>query len=232
MNHRLLRSLFAVSLFTLVGLMAMLTQAHAVFAGDNYYRLTHADSVVCELNTVNHVLKVTPVNGLVEYISTDGFTIQQYDFLNGAFHSSGSEDFPAGVSGSAANGYFTYSNILNYPVDMITQLVAFVNGQPVYISQFHLHCDADGAGTIVVQNSPIGGIPALCINNVPASAVQGVLLETAPAYYAPSTDATTNITLPVGSHWWIMTTQDGFTELMIACQANPVWVDSTVIGTN
>lgn len=232
MNHRLVRSLFAVSLFALVGLMAMLTQAHAVFAGDNYYRLTHADSVICELNTVNHTLKVTFVNGLIEYVSTDGFTIQEFDFLNGSSHNSGSEDFPAGDSGSAANGTFIYPNILSYPVDMITQLVAFVNGQPVYISQFHFHCDADGAGTINVQNSPIGEVPSFCINNVPSNAAQGVLLETAPAYYAPNADATTNITLSVGSHWWIMTTQDGFTELLIACQANPVWVESAVVSTN
>lgn len=232
MINRFRRAPLAVFSVVMAALIVIMAQVGAVFAGDNYYRLTSADSVVCELNTATHVLKVTMVNGLVEWISTDGFTVHQYDFINGVGHDSGSEDFPAGVSGSSASVYVTYGNVLSYPVDIITQLVIFVNGQPTYISQFALHCNADGAGTIVVQNSAIGGVPPICVNNVPTGAAQGVLLETAPAYYAPSSDAMTTFSLPVGSHWWMLGTQNGFTELLIACQANPVWVPSEVVGTN
>lgn len=228
-----LRRLSAV-MFSLAALVVLVAQVEAVFAGDNYARLTHADSVVCDLNTGGNILNVDIVNGLLEVIATDAITVQSRIFVNGSLKHEDSSDIPAGTSNSIVPVSFVQvDNVFSYPVDVLYELITYVNGQPVYVSQSDVHCDADGAGTITIFNSVyMPTTITACINNVPADAVQGVLLETALAYYAPNADAVTNITLPIGSHWWVVATQDGFTQLFIACQANLVWVDSALVGTN
>ncbi|GEM_PF-6023898 len=71
-----------------------------------------------------------------------------------------------------------------------------------------------------------------CPNGVPAGSVQGRVIYTTPAYWAPSLDATTDVVLAVGTAWWIVDAEAGFYQLEIACEAERVWVPAEALGAN
>jgi hypothetical protein len=58
------------------------------------------------------------------------------------------------------------------------------------------------------------------------------MLETVQAVYEPRSDATTNVTVPEGTAWWIVGAQNGYYELFISCPANYVWVPASSMGPN
>ena len=71
-----------------------------------------------------------------------------------------------------------------------------------------------------------------CLSSISSGAVQGRMLETVQAVYEPRSDATTNVTIPGGTSWWIAGAANGYYKLFISCPGNFVWVPASTMGPN
>jgi hypothetical protein len=63
-----------------------------------------------------------------------------------------------------------------------------------------------------------------CLSSISSGSVQGRMLETVQAVYEPRSDATTNVTVPAGTAWWVVGAENGYYKLFISCPGNYVWV--------
>jgi len=62
--------------------------------------------------------------------------------------------------------------------------------------------------------------------------VQGRIVQTTLAYWAPDINTLTTVLLPGGSSWWVTDAQNGFYQLWITCEANLVWVPAALVEPN
>jgi hypothetical protein len=132
----------------------------------------------------------------------------------------------------------------SYPITAEWKFRTIVGGSVVYESSLSATCPSAGSWPVTVQNREITSSTGStsdtgtssqaneCLSSVPASSVQGRILQTTPAYFAPDAGSATNIIIPAGTAWWILDTRSGFYKLFIACAANPVWVPANVVGPN
>lgn len=86
-----------------------------------------------------------------------------------------------------------------------------------------------GPGNIALT-AALAAAPGNCPFPLPAGLTQGVITETTSAFWAADSTATTNVVLPVGSHWWILGTSGGYVNLWISCQGTPVWVPADTVS--
>jgi hypothetical protein len=118
-----------------------------------------------------------------------------------------------------------------YPIAWEYKLQTIIGGVVVYESSQFVNCAADGSGPVVVVNRDVTGVGD-CVASIPAGAVQGRMIETAQAYFAPDESSGTNFNIPVGTSWWILEARSGFYKLFITCGGSPVWVRSSAVGPN
>ncbi|MBL8130352.1 MAG: hypothetical protein JNL42_00735 [Anaerolineae bacterium] len=180
-------------------------------------------SVQVSLNNQNVEFSNLPVDAqfTINYIrngviQTDGpYTVEQTSGTKnyGAF----ADSFPA------------------YPLTFEFRLDTLIDGLVVYESSISVSCAADA----VVPVIPVNGVPVPdapvaqdCTAGIPGGSVQGRLLETVSALYAPVGGAATTITLAAGTSWWIIDAEGGYYKLWIACQAAPLWVPAGAMGPN
>jgi hypothetical protein len=106
--------------------------------------------------------------------------------------------------------------------------------ETIFVYFYNSDYDHTYSLTIVpVPNSLVSPcLESQCAYPLPVDAVQGRLEGATQAYYAPSTDAKTEIVLPVGSSWWVAGSENGFYKLFVACQANYLWVPASALGAN
>lgn len=132
----------------------------------------------------------------------------------------------------------------SYPLTFEFRLDTLINGVVVYQSSLIVTC----TGNSNIAVSPVNIIPGAdpgvpggpgtaagapaCLVTLPSTAVQGRMLETTTALFAPEVGATTTTILPVGTSWWVIGADSGFYRLWIACQANAVWVPASAVGPN
>ncbi len=142
----------------------------------------------------------------------------------------------------ASNGTFNYGSFVEafpaYPLTFEFRIDTLISGVVVYQSSLIINCTADASGIVTPINGPPGGSgsasatgPA-CVVSLPATAVQGRLLVTTNALFAPDPAAVTNIVLEGGKAWWVIGAQDGYYRLWIACTANALWVPAESLGPN
>ncbi len=136
------------------------------------------------------------------------------------------------TSGTRSYNQFT-ALFTAYPLTFAFRLDTLIDGIIVYQSTVSVACTADGVFPVTPVNVNLTAEPVpSCLTSPPADAVQGRLISTINALFEPDAASTTNVILPGGSAWWIMSAKDGFYQLWIACQAAPVWVPASAIGPN
>lgn len=214
------------------------TPTDVVPAGAQFRGWVNNKTYTCTqtVSGVNVVLSNQDVD-VVNLSSGDTFTLNYID--NGV-------NTPSGPFPVEANGRHLYGSFLepfpSYPLTFEFRIDTFVSGVLVWQSSIIINCSADTASpqvpTIVsgpyVPSVPGGGTASAigCAAVLPSSAVQGRMLATEAGLFEPRADATTDVTLPGGSSWWIIAAQDGFYRLWIACEASPVWVPASSMGPN
>ena len=73
---------------------------------------------------------------------------------------------------------------------------------------------------------------ASCDITLSEGAVQGRILLTMVAMYAPDPNTSTNVIIQAGTAWYIVGAQNGYYELWISCNALTVWVPAAFVGPN
>ncbi|GEM_PF-2178121 len=95
---------------------------------------------------------------------------------------------------------------------------------------------ATDTGVVVSTDTPTSTATIaperLCLVTLPVGAVQGRMKASALAFWAPDPSTMTTVLLPAGSSWFIINEENGFYELWIACQANPVWIPIELLEPN
>jgi len=197
-------------------------------ADKTYSCTTGAGVVYANLNNQNVEFNNLPANAqfTINYISNGVLTV----------------DGPYPVeqtSGTRAYGAFAQS-FPAYPFTFEFRIDTLISGVVVYQSSLIINCTADASGSVTPINGPPGGSGAgsasatgpACVVSLPSTAVQGRLLVTTNALFAPDPAAVTNIVLEGGKAWWVIGAQDGYYRLWIACPANALWVPAESLGPN
>ena len=119
---------------------------------------------------------------------------------------------------------------------VVFPITQYFTGESILIALYNSEFDFNYTdSTVSVPNAlvrPCLVSEGYCAYPLPVDAVQGRLEGATQAYYAPSTDAKTDIVLPVGSSWWIAGSENGFYKLFVACQADYLWVPASALGAN
>ncbi|MFN8527729.1 MAG: hypothetical protein U0670_03865 [Anaerolineae bacterium] len=172
------------------------------------------------------------VNAMVERsnIPSDGLTWRIYAIINGeeTLQTSGPGNPGTGFVG---NYSFNFTDTA-FPITAVYRIDTIMDNEIIYQSTLSVLCTSEvynvDTGFPLNQdvNIPLSGADANCPIPMPAESPLGMIVETMTALWGPNAEDVTNIVLPAGSHWHVMTTQNGFDRLWIACFANPVWVDA------
>lgn len=92
----------------------------------------------------------------------------------------------------------------------------------------------DGETFWEIDNVPRGvedePVTSSCKFPLPADSVLYNVPAGAPAYFNPDLQSGTNFTLPAGT-WKISEFKDDFAKVWIACEANPVWIPRSAVGS-
>ena len=141
-----------------------------------------------------------------------------------------------------SNGRHNYGSFMDsfpsYPFTFEFRIDTYVGGVLVFQSSLIATCTADASG---LTPTIINGLPgsgstttgSLCPSGAPSStSVQGRMLETVQALYAADPAAVTNVTIPVGTAWWITSASNGYYRLWISCFGSQVWVPASSMGPN
>ncbi len=205
----------------------------AIQAQTYYYRWSLAPAVTCSPEGAG--VKAVFASQPVEWNLPAGASFSIVYIYNGVEVPSG--PFP----GAAGTSSFVYGALRldfpAYPAVAAVRLETIVGGVIVYTSTMSTSCSADGVTTSTVVNAvPASGtahtLADTCKTVLPASAVQGRMLTTLRALFAPRADTTTDVTLEAGTSWWVIGAQDGYYHLWIACKAETVWVPAEAMSPN
>lgn len=86
-----------------------------------------------------------------------------------------------------------------------------------------------GPGDVEVDGGVLATpAPEACVYPLPENAIVYSIPSRAPAYYEADEASRLNFDLPAGA-WWIIQTVGDFSQVWIACPAQPVWVPTTSI---
>jgi hypothetical protein len=83
-----------------------------------------------------------------------------------------------------------------------------------------------------IQDSCYGSLANGCSPSLNDNAVVGMITETTPAYFEPSSDAATTTILEAGKTWWVLGTDASGSWYQVAVSCQAVWVPASAMGPN
>ncbi len=238
-----MRYMIRLSLIVSVLVASLLSLAPA-HAQPYFFRWSYAPSISCV--DMGSFVRLTLSTGPTDWDLPPGSVITQATNLNGVESFSSFSWGPG--TGSNVNGPSVVDVPGTYPVTVSLGFYTYVDGVLVYRSILTVSCSADtpaimptlvneeitsgkpGPGTL--PGSVIVPVPGPDMVSIPDTAVVGSFVTTTPAYFAPESDAATNIVLAAGKTLWVFGVDEsgGFYKVMIAGKF--FWVPVETMGPN
>jgi hypothetical protein len=148
-------------------------------------------------------------------------------------------------TGSQVFGAFQENVAGTYPVTFDFRLDTYVNGILVYQSTLSVSCAADSASITPTLTSAVvtpppspssssssPAVPGPDMVALPSGSVVGSFVTTTPAYFAPSTNAVTTITIEAGKTLWVLGVDSSGDFYKVVMAGRYFWVPVDTMGPN
>jgi len=227
---------------TIITLTMMIIAAAPVFAGTTSWSgtLQNPDPSVAHVGN-----GCFGVSSYVEWYDTQVFSVDTtgtYTITMTAMTGSATPDGFYALYATAFNPANVIGNCVATDDDggggLVPKMTVSLQAGQTYVLVTTQCCDGTDAGQEIGYTNEIAGpgnifLPGAataCAYPLPSGLTQGVITQTTSAFWAANSSATTNVVLPVGSHWWILGTSGDYVNLWITCQGTPVWVPASTVG--
>jgi hypothetical protein len=222
--------------FVLLGTLTTLSPTKAAVY---YYRWSSAPTASC--TQILGSVGVQLFNQPVEYNLPTGAEFTQTYINNGVPTTIGPFPLASGI-GTLVFGPFLSPIPGTYPVTFAFRLDTYVNGTLVYQSTLSVSCSADTASTAstltnvdpIPSSSPSSSpvVPGPDMVALPSGSVVGSFVTTTPAYFAPSANAVTPITIAAGKTLWVLGVDSSGDFYKVVMAGRYFWVPVDTMGPN